>query len=224
MRSEIQTSVQLIQPPCIHILIPSLSLVIWKLDCRYCTFLHVYQTSFHSFFWKLNVGAIYHMHNNSRLYAHLTAFSSYGRSLISTLGTRTPSIMVNDQGWPIGGWPPDSISIHVCTFSFVRRDPDRTLYASGTATPLASASVLLVGHILIQPYNCAHRQQDSTLCLFRGTTYWLIQRHHTSLGVSAQLGLSEDSTNDRVSRRAVLLLTCKPFRSVSSTPLTYFPL
>ena len=110
------------------------------------------------------------------------------------------------------------------TFSFVRRDPE-TLYTSGwTATPLASASVLLVGHILIQPYNRAHRQQDLTLCLFCGTTYWSIQRHHTSLGVSAQLGLSEDSTNDRVSRRAVLLLTCKPFRSVSSTPLTYFPL
>lgn len=110
------------------------------------------------------------------------------------------------------------------TFSFVCHDPE-TLYTSGwTAMPLASASVLLVGHILIQPYNCTHRQQDSTLCLFCGTTYWLIQHHHTSLGVSAQLGLSKDSTNDRVSRRAILLLTCKPFRSVSSTPLTYFPL
>ena len=54
------------------------------------------------------------MHNNSRSYAHLTAFSSYGRSLISTLVTRTPSIMANDQGWPIGGWPLDSISIYVC--------------------------------------------------------------------------------------------------------------
>ena len=150
------------------------------------------------------------MHNNSRSYAHLTAFSSYGRSLISTLGTRTPSIMANDQGWPIGGWPLDSISIYVCWRHILfcsswPRDP-------------------VVGHILIQPYNRAHHQQDLTLCLFRGTTYWSIQRHHTSLEVSTQLGLSEDSTNNRVSRRAVLLLTCKPFRSVSSTPLTYFPL
>ena len=78
------------------------------------------------------------------------------------------------------------------TFSFVRHDPE-TLYASGwTATPLASASVLLVGHILIQPYNRA--DEPSILVCLDTLPFW-----HFS--ISALMLTYHDARNRRDASR-----------------------